>query len=615
MGAAKGYVGLGSGAYACFFLSIRGPNWSDLDFLPMAAFFFVAVVVIPAMMLLGEGNGDENDLRGGVNKEGNDRGCESGYYLDDEDPDERIKERRRRISKPTPPEETISDVVDGTTPLHFFIVYCGLLALGSLVVWQSLHSLNDGATESGVVDEGVVRIVRERIRRQQQWHEWQQELPWQWQQRWMVENFPPISSHVPMKSNIKSSSDAIDEASRTVAGMLIGVLVLLFWFGPILCMRYLPRKREEASIDQDCNEWNTLTEYRDNPDKQHGLYDQYDYDEDDNEYGISDQDNDKGNGTFELSSIRMNSRDDEGQTSIEMEKIEREHIQNNSKIALDASSTKRSPSLSSLGTYSKPSNKDKEGSIIHNDKGISEDLTTVKMVQTLPAFLLFWTCSILIGAGTVITNHAGQMAESLSLPPSAASSSLALFSAAQALARVITGSLSEIALQNRSMSVPRPAFFVIASFAGAVAHSMLATATTEYEFVFGNVLAGLAFGMVWPLLVLVVGELWGLSHFSSNYMLYDGGSAAVGTFVLGKMVSQRVYVAHLPAEGIEGDGVCIGGGCYGATHVIVSVLCGTCVVTSLLLMYVTRARYEQFDAKGSSKECKGINRLRHERNI
>eukprot|EP00339_Tiarina_fusa_P018945 CAMPEP_0117007640 /NCGR_PEP_ID=MMETSP0472-20121206/7455_1 /TAXON_ID=693140 ORGANISM="Tiarina fusus, Strain LIS" /NCGR_SAMPLE_ID=MMETSP0472 /ASSEMBLY_ACC=CAM_ASM_000603 /LENGTH=196 /DNA_ID=CAMNT_0004709481 /DNA_START=55 /DNA_END=642 /DNA_ORIENTATION=+ len=41
VGVAKGFVGLGSGAYACIFQSIRQPSTSDLDFLPMCAFFFI----------------------------------------------------------------------------------------------------------------------------------------------------------------------------------------------------------------------------------------------------------------------------------------------------------------------------------------------------------------------------------------------------------------------------------------------------------------------------------------------------------------------------------------------------------------------------------------------
>ena len=50
VGAAKGYVGLGSGAYACMFESLALGN--DLDFLPMCAFFSVMAVTVPALFLL-----------------------------------------------------------------------------------------------------------------------------------------------------------------------------------------------------------------------------------------------------------------------------------------------------------------------------------------------------------------------------------------------------------------------------------------------------------------------------------------------------------------------------------------------------------------------------------
>jgi hypothetical protein len=50
VGAAKGYVGLGSGAYAVLFESLK--RQSDLDFLPMAAFFLVAAATFPALFLL-----------------------------------------------------------------------------------------------------------------------------------------------------------------------------------------------------------------------------------------------------------------------------------------------------------------------------------------------------------------------------------------------------------------------------------------------------------------------------------------------------------------------------------------------------------------------------------
>ena len=52
VGAAKGFVGLGAGAYSCLFESLRVHSTSDLDFLPMAAFFSIAAATIPSLLLL-----------------------------------------------------------------------------------------------------------------------------------------------------------------------------------------------------------------------------------------------------------------------------------------------------------------------------------------------------------------------------------------------------------------------------------------------------------------------------------------------------------------------------------------------------------------------------------
>jgi sugar phosphate permease len=52
VGAAKGFVGLGAGAYSCLFESLRLPWTSDLDFLPMAAFFSIVAATIPSLLLL-----------------------------------------------------------------------------------------------------------------------------------------------------------------------------------------------------------------------------------------------------------------------------------------------------------------------------------------------------------------------------------------------------------------------------------------------------------------------------------------------------------------------------------------------------------------------------------
>lgn len=135
------------------------------------------------------------------------------------------------------------------------------------------------------------------------------------------------------------------------------------------------------------------------------------------------------------------------------------------------------------------------------------DKNLLQMLQTPTAMLMLWTFTILAGGGILMTNNMGQMVEALHFPKSVTSASLAFFSVAQSGGRVLTGALSESALNWNTKNfcidngIPRPFFLVIAAVAGFIAHVSLAVATSREMFVVGATLAGLAFGMIWPLMV------------------------------------------------------------------------------------------------------------------
>lgn len=235
-------------------------------------------------------------------------------------------------------------------------------------------------------------------------------------------------------------------------------------------------------------------------------------------------------------------------------------------------------------------------------KSDDDSKTLVQMLSTGPAWLMLWTCVILVGGGTVMTNNIGQMTEALGFDSSLTPASLTLFSAAQAASRVATGSLSESALRWRvgcfGDGVPRPAFLVVASVIGAASHFALAVATTEEGFVTGVALSGLAFGMVWPLMVLISGEVYGNLHVGANYMFYDGASSAFGTLLLSKFVAQAVYDKHTKHSGGDGTGgdedfTCYGKGCFQMSHLIVSALSLTCIASSIGFMCMTRDVYRR----------------------
>jgi hypothetical protein len=234
-----------------------------------------------------------------------------------------------------------------------------------------------------------------------------------------------------------------------------------------------------------------------------------------------------------------------------------------------------------------------------SDHWVPRDLK--QMLGSGAAWWIAWISIILVGSGTFITNNVGQMAESLALAPSVGHASLALFSVFQAIARVATGVVSESALNWKFtgsrfsfVGVPRTAFFAVASIMGAIAHFTLAKADTVSQFVVGVALEGVGFGMIWPLMVLAVGDIFGPDNLGANYMFFDGASSAIGTLLLSKYLAQTVYANHVDSAVGQEDKACSGDECFRLSHLVVAILASTCVVASILLSRtkLTRSAYQ-----------------------
>merc|ERR1711971_1141590 len=126
-------------------------------------------------------------------------------------------------------------------------------------------------------------------------------------------------------------------------------------------------------------------------------------------------------------------------------------------------------------------------------------------------------------------------------------------------------------------------------------HAILALSVHGSMFVFGVTLSGCSFGMAWPMMVLIVGDLFGTAHVGANYLLFDGFSSAGGTLLLSKLVAQSVYERHAEQDSNDDSGaeVCYGQACFEATHLVISVLSATCVVSSLAMLKRTRHAYRR----------------------
>lgn len=505
VGVAKGYVGLGAGLYSCIFQSFRYPGESDLDFLPMAAFFFITCATIPALILLPSKQSLETTT-----------GTGTSIYQDD------------------------------CTGRHIHTLYGSLISMAVVIIGSSMLSLyetetpHNGAVGATLGDDLTEFIVND------------------------------------------IANNAKEQAPSNYA---MGFLLAAIWLGPIAVLQFLPRKRIPVPPV-------------------------------DGAMAIPNEDVDEINGSTgsnvaleEDRSVRRR-RSGGRQDDCKVSKSANAEVPSIQGTKLLSKSTMPEEKRGLLARSEMPefaeeglpreAIDDADDSILVrlNDTEFDPGMNMVQMLQTPTAWLMLWTTTILVGAGTVETNNMGQMVESLGFEAQVTSASLAFFSVSQAAARVFTGSLSESALNWKTRSccidngLPRPFFLLAASLVGFVAHVILGFASSETLFVAGSALAGAAFGMVWPLMVLISAEIFGIAGAGQNYMFYDGVSSAAGTLLLTKVVAQQVYEDNTSPDGSDSK-TCLGMGCFQATHLIVAALSLSCVVSSVAMMYTSRQVYNR----------------------
>jgi len=190
----------------------------------------------------------------------------------------------------------------------------------------------------------------------------------------------------------------------------------------------------------------------------------------------------------------------------------------------------------------------------------------------------------------------GEMVESLGFPKAVNPATIAIFSVSQSAARIVTGITSEAALKWKvpflgfPHGIPRPFFLAVASAVCFASHIMLANVNSQLYFVIACTISGLAFGMAWPLMVLIVGDVFGTSHAGANYMMYDGSTKALGTIILSQYVAANVYQMHV--DKTVDEFTCYGPSCFQETHLTIAALALTGVVASFGLMYTTRHAYD-----------------------
>lgn len=196
-----------------------------------------------------------------------------------------------------------------------------------------------------------------------------------------------------------------------------------------------------------------------------------------------------------------------------------------------------------------------------------------KMLKRADSWLLWLVIFSLQSGGILLTTNMGNIAQSRGGGNTDAAEATAMFSCAQSLGRLFSGRLSDIAVRRR---IPRPFCFVALTAIMCAAHAMLCM-PGRGAFFAGTIFAGFAFGSMYPIMIVTIGELFGTERIASNYMVFDGCPGAVSSIAVGKYFAVAVYEANVPA----GSDKCFGDGCYRMTFVAVAglqLIAGSCAV-------------------------------------
>ena len=81
---------------------------------------------------------------------------------------------------------------------------------------------------------------------------------------------------------------------------------------------------------------------------------------------------------------------------------------------------------------------------------------------------------------------------------------------------------------------------------------LLAISTrSQLAFVIGCAVWGIALGVAWPLMVLIVGDIFGIAHRGAHCVFCDGCTKAIGTLFLSEHVAGTICEARVDAQEVD----------------------------------------------------------------
>lgn len=170
------------------------------------------------------------------------------------------------------------------------------------------------------------------------------------------------------------------------------------------------------------------------------------------------------------------------------------------------------------------------------------------------------------GVSLALLNNLGQMVVALGGRRGSQVTLVSVFSISNAAGRLLMGYLPEKFFHL--YGAPRMAF--LAGVSAASSATALATAYCSLDRLpLVTLLLGLCFGSHWSLMPAVCSDLFGLSHFGSNYTTLQF-APAIGSYLMATLLTGRMYDRAASAHGTPRE--CAGQDCFSGAFLSLAAL-------------------------------------------
>ncbi|KAL4581520.1 hypothetical protein LXL04_006042 [Taraxacum kok-saghyz] len=228
-----------------------------------------------------------------------------------------------------------------------------------------------------------------------------------------------------------------------------------------------------------------------------------------------------------------------------------------------------------------------------------EDFTLTQALVKADFWLIFWSLLLGSGSGLTVIDNLGQLSESLGYPtPHIFVSMISIWNF---LGRVGGGYFSEVLVTE--YAYPRPAAMAVAQAVMAVGHVFFAMGWPGGMYV-GTLLIGIGYGAHWAVVPAATSELFGLKKFGALYNFMTLANPA-GSLVFSGVLASSIYDREAEKQARQTNKLfvgdeplkCEGSVCFCMTYLIMSALCVTAVVLSMILVRRTKVVYQHLYGK------------------